>query len=270
MKINFHRFLFLLVTLLFFESSFSQEIMIEEGSDDQSANIEETSLATEAIEPSRFSAVSDEIRDKDKDKDKEKVKDKEKEGQLGDDLKTNELKEGKATINSLNSQLSGDFTSNYQLEEHRNKWILQYRYLGVLSQVGVERALGGQISAGLYYGRYAGKVAGTDKLGFIPDLEHVALQFNAYLNKDKVALANGIVTRFALHVNRQKENDLVKSIQVDGVDVIIPGQTKVGTLLGIGYQYNWKMVSLNAGMEYLTMGPLKSFVPLAIGVGITF
>lgn len=170
----------------------------------------------------------------------------------------------------LDTSLASDFTSDYKLEEHYNKWIIQYRYLGVLSQVGIERSLGGQVSAGLYYGRYAGKVAGTDKLGFIPGLEHAALQVNAYLNSEKMALANGLVTRFAVHVNKQKENDLVKSIQVDGVDVIVPGQTKVGTLLGIGYQWSWKKVSLNAGVEYLTMGALKSFVPLAIGVGVTF
>lgn len=163
-----------------------------------------------------------------------------------------------------------NFDNDWQVADESNKWIIQYRYLGVLSQIGIERALIGRVSAGLYYGRYAGKVAGTDKLGFIPGLEHVALQVNAYLNGQKKALSRGLVTRFAIHANRQSDNDLVKSVQVDGLDVIVPGQTRVGTLLGIGYQFNWNSISLNAGMEYLTMGPLKSFVPLAIGVGFTF
>lgn len=167
-------------------------------------------------------------------------------------------------------RLEENFDKDWQVANESNKWIIQYRYLGVLSQVGIERALIGRVSAGLYYGRYAGKVAGTDKLGFIPGLEHVAFQVNAYLNGQKKALSRGLVTRFAIHANRQSDNDLVKSVQVDGLDVIVPGQTRVGTLLGIGYQYNWKSISLNAGMEYLTMGPLKSFVPLAIGVGFTF
>lgn len=150
------------------------------------------------------------------------------------------------------------------------KWGVSARYLGILSQVGVERELFGQISMGLYYGRYQGKVAGSDDLGLIPDLDHVALQVNAYLGEQKSALSTGPVLRFAVHGNKQKSNALVKSVQVDGVDVIVPGKTRVGTLLGVGYHWQWNPISLSVGIEYLSLGPLKNLVPLAASLGVAF
>ncbi|MCF8058434.1 MAG: hypothetical protein K9K67_04005 [Bacteriovoracaceae bacterium] len=150
------------------------------------------------------------------------------------------------------------------------KWSISGRYLGVLSQVGFEREVYRQISLGLFYGKFQGKVAGTDKLGLIPDLDHLALQVNAYLGEEKSALSTGPVIRFSVHANKQKENDLVKSIQVDGQDVIVPGETKVGTLLGIGYHWQWDPISLNVGIEYLSLGPLKNLVPLAASLGVAF
>jgi hypothetical protein len=149
-------------------------------------------------------------------------------------------------------------------------WGVSARYLGILSQIGVEREIFGQISMGLYYGRFQGKVAGSDDLGLIPDLDHVALQVNAYLGEQKSALSTGPVLRFAVHGNKQKNNELVKSVQVDGVDVIVPGKTRVGTLLGVGYHWQWNPISLSVGIEYLSLGPLKNLVPLAASLGVAF
>ncbi len=154
--------------------------------------------------------------------------------------------------------------------DEASNWAVNMRYLGLLSSIGLERKVYGRVSLGLYYGRYQGKIAGSDELGFIPDLHHAALQANVYLGKEILALTQGPVLRFAAHANQQKENELVKSVQVDGVDVIVPGETRWGTLLGIGYYWQKNWFSASVGAEYLTLGPLKNLVPLAVSVGINF
>lgn len=171
------------------------------------------------------------------------------------------------------SSFSGGGALTQKFEEYQDpkkSFGIHYRYLGVLSQLGVEKSLKGRFSMGLYYGRYVGKVAGTDDLGFIPDLHQVALQTNIYLGREGIAMTSGPVIRFAIHANQQKENDIVKSVQVDGVDVIVPGQTRYGTLLGIGYSWQKNWFNVSVGAEYLTLGPLKNLVPLAVSVGVAF
>lgn len=153
---------------------------------------------------------------------------------------------------------------------NQKKFGVNFRYLGVLSQVGVEARVYRQFSMGIHYGRYNGKVAGTDKLGLIPDLQNLNLSLNAYLGREKLAFTNGLVIRFGVHANRQKKNDLVQSIQVDGKDIIRPGETKIGTLLGVGYHYQHKNVFASLGIEYLKLGPLKNLVPIAATVGVAF
>jgi hypothetical protein len=175
-----------------------------------------------------------------------------------------------ASDNSAGSggqSLTQDF-ENY--EGKRKSFGVHYRYLGVLSQLGVEKSLAGRFSMALYYGRYVGTVAGTDDLGFIPDLHHMALQTNIYLGREGLALSQGPVIRFAVHANQQKENELVKSVQVDGVDVIVPGQTRFGTLLGLGYSWQKKWFNVSVGAEYLSLGPLKNLVPLTVSLGVAF
>lgn len=179
-----------------------------------------------------------------------------------------ETSESENKNNTAASQiLSHDF-ENY--ESKRKSFGVHYRYLGVLSQLGVEKTLAGRFSMALYYGRYVGTVAGTDDLGFIPDLHHMALQTNIYLGREKLAMTQGPVIRFALHANQQKENELVKSVQVDGVDVIVPGQTRYGTLLGIGYSWQKNWFNVSVGAEYLSLGPLKNLVPLTVSLGVAF
>lgn len=150
------------------------------------------------------------------------------------------------------------------------KWRLGGRYLGVLSLGGLERAISNQVSLGVFYGRYQGKVPGSDKNGLVPGLKSFALQGSAYLGKSKRVFNNGIVINFGLTYNTQAENPDIKSIQVDGEDVILPGENKIGTLLGIGYHYRWKRLSASVGVEYVTLGSLQSFVPLALTLGLTF
>lgn len=149
-------------------------------------------------------------------------------------------------------------------------YAVDFRYLGVMTQVGFETRFYRQFSVGLHYGRFQGKVAGTDKLGMVPDLHQVALGVNAYLGREKIAFTNGPIIRFGLTYNQQKANNLVQSVQVDGKDVIRPGESKVGTQLGIGYHYQFKNLFANAGIEYITLGALKNLVPIAVTVGVAF
>lgn len=172
------------------------------------------------------------------------------------------IHQGQQTHEVLEEELS--------VENSEKKWAINFRYLGVLTQIGVERKLGGRVSGALYYGRYQGKVAGTDDLGLIPDLHHAALQTNIYLGSEGLALSKGPVIRFGVHANQQKNNALVKSVQVDGVDVIVPGQTRYGTLLGLGYFWQYRWLSASIGAEYLTLGPLKNLVPIAASIGVAF
>ena len=147
---------------------------------------------------------------------------------------------------------------------------VDFRYLGVLTQVGVEGRLHRQFSLGVHYGRFNGKVAGTDKLGMVPDLHQIAVGVNAYLGRERIAFTNGLIVRFGVTYNQQSANDLVQAVQVDGEDVIRPGESKIGTQMGIGYHYQYKNVFANAGIEYITLGALKNLVPIAVTVGVAF
>lgn len=147
---------------------------------------------------------------------------------------------------------------------------VDFRYLGVLTQVGFEARIYRQFSMGVHYGRYNGKVAGSDKLGMVPDLQQIAIGFNAYLGKERIAFTNGLIVRFGLHYNQQAANSLVQAVQVNGEDVIRPGESKIGTQMGIGYHYQFKNLFANAGIEYITLGALKNLVPIAVTVGVAF
>lgn len=144
------------------------------------------------------------------------------------------------------------------------------RYLGVLAQAGIDFKVFNQVSMGLYYGKFQGKVAGSDKNGVIPDLHHLNLQTTVFLNAQKQAFQTGGQLRFGIHGNQQSESDLVDSIEVDGQEVIKPGQTKVGALIGIGYGWYGDRFGLNVGAEYLSLGALKSLIPIVLSLGVTF
>lgn len=171
----------------------------------------------------------------------------------------------------FNPHLSAE--ENYQEIQYtpKTKWFAaQYRYLGNLQQAGIEARLYHQFSLGLFYGRYQGKVAGSDEVGFIPDLENYSVVANVYLGSEKAAFSDGLLFRFGIHHNRQGANDLVARIEVDGAPVILPGESQTGSQIGMAYQWQWKYFFANVGLEYITLGPYKNFVPLALTGGFVF
>jgi len=144
------------------------------------------------------------------------------------------------------------------------------RYLGVLAQAGLDVKIWDQVSLGLYYGRFQGTIAGNEKAGMIPDLHHLNLQTTVFLNSQKRAFQSGAQLRFGLHANKQKESNIVQRIEVDGREVIRPGQTRIGALLGVGYGWYGEHLNVNIGAEYLSLGALKSLIPLVVSLGVTF
>jgi hypothetical protein len=144
------------------------------------------------------------------------------------------------------------------------------RYLGLLSQAGLDVGIWNQISLGLYYGRYQGTIAGNDKPGIIPDLHHLNLQTTIFLNSQKQTFKSGAQLRFGVHANQQKDSELVERIEVDGREVIRPGQTRYGALIGAGYGWYGSRFAFNIGAEYLSLGALKTLVPLVVSLGVTF
>lgn len=184
-------------------------------------------------------------------------------------LESEEPLEEKEEIPSFDQtqQLSMEFK---EPESDQKFYAVDFRYLGVLTQVGFETRLYRQFSLGLHYGRFNGKVAGTDKLGMVPGLQQAAIGLNAYLGRERISFSNGLVVRFGMTYNQQASNDLVQAVQVDGKDVIRPGESKIGTQMGIGYHYQFKNLFANAGIEYITLGALKNLVPIAVTVGVAF
>ena len=144
------------------------------------------------------------------------------------------------------------------------------RYLGLLSQAGIDFGIWNQISLGLYYGRYQGTISGNEDAGIIPDLHHLNLQTTIYLNSERQAFQSGAQLRFGLHANQQKDSELVSRIEVDGREVIRPGQTRYGALIGAGYGWYGQRFSFNLGAEYLSLGALKTLIPLVVSLGVTF
>ncbi len=153
----------------------------------------------------------------------------------------------------------------------KKKWIApQYRYLGNLMQGGIEARIYKQFTLGVFYGRYQGKVAGSEEVGLIPDLENYSLIGSFYLGKEKAAFSDGLMFRFGVHHNEQGENDLVARIESENVPVILPGESQTGTQIGVAYHWQWKFLFANVGIEYITLGPYKNFVPLALTGGFVF
>lgn len=149
-----------------------------------------------------------------------------------------------------------------------------YRYLGHLNKIGLEKSLWSQISAGLYYGRFYGAYYGSENGngndGIVPGLDHYSLEFNFYLNSQKKAFRNGPVIKLGAHYNQLASDVDVERLEVEGETVINQGENKWGPLLGASYFWQWKYVNLNVGAEYFVLGKLKSFVPLAISLGVAF
>ena len=145
-----------------------------------------------------------------------------------------------------------------------------YRYVGQLNKVGLEKSLYRQITAGLYYGRFTGTYYGNDESGFIPGLTHYSFETNIYLNSAKRAFENGFVLKFGGHYNTQKAGVDVREVRIDGEKVIGAGENKFGPLVGASYYWQWKYANLAVGMEYYTLGRLKSFSPLVVSLGVAF
>ncbi len=155
-------------------------------------------------------------------------------------------------------------------EERKRRVAVEYRYLGNLMQAGLEFKVYRQFSLGVMAGKFQGKVAGSDDLGFIPGLRHYAVMGNIYLGKEKSAFSDGLLFRFGTHYNKQEENDLVAGLEVDGQEVLKPGEERFGSQIGLAYHWQWKYVFANVGLEYVTLGPYKNFVPLALSGGFVF
>ena len=175
---------------------------------------------------------------------------------------TSTLKESSSTYSYENEE-SKDYVPTMGLG-------INYRYLGQLNKIGIEKSITRQFSAGLYTGRFQGRYYGTEKEGMISDLQHYALEFNFYLNSAKKAFQTGPLIKFGVHYNRLKSGVDAQQIEVDGEKVIGEGESKFGPLVGAAYFWQWKYVNLTAGAEYFVLGKLKSFVPLSLSLGVAF
>jgi|GEM_PF-2166291 len=271
---------FILISLLSFSCANASDLdeFNNEDSSEQgiTVNYQEEATETEVtVEVQDYNELSDKYESMDSTELNESTENVENEGfaESTESVERNELAESSGIVGNTELIESTEVLERSSLEkaEVRDyKWRLSGRYLGVLSLGGLERAISEQLSLGLFYGRYQGKVPGSDKSGLVPGLRSFALQGSAYLGKSKRVFSNGIVAKFGLTYNTQEENPDIKSIQVDGEDVILPGESKIGSLLGIGYHYRWKRLSASVGVEYVTLGSLQSFVPLALTLGLTF
>ena len=185
------------------------------------------------------------------------------------------LPESKVAYSQTSQLKESTSTYRYQNEESK-KYVpsmglgINYRYLGQLNKIGIEKSITRQLSAGLYTGRFQGRYYGTDKEGLISDLEHYALEFNFYLNSAKRAFHTGPLIKFGVHYNRLKAGVDALQIEVDGQKIIGQGESKFGPLVGAAYFWQWKYVNLTAGAEYFVLGKLKSFVPLSLSLGVAF
>ncbi len=147
---------------------------------------------------------------------------------------------------------------------------VNYRYLGNLNKVGIEKSLFKHVSASLFYGRFQGEYYGSGKDGIIPGLNHYALELNFYLNSQKRVFGNGPLLKLGTHYNTLDARVDAEKIEVDGQEVISKGEKKWGPTFGAFYFWQWKYVNLSIGMEYYTLGKLRSFVPLSTSLGFAF
>ena len=158
-----------------------------------------------------------------------------------------------------------------EVEENKSGVILtSVRYLGPITQGGPEIRVYNQFSLGLNLGQFSGQKAGSDKRGFIQDLKHYSVTFNAYLGKTKDAFDSGLYFRFGFNYNIMGKDNSIKEVIVDDKSFIRPGEERYGAQLGIGYGYRFGSLYTSIGAEYFRVGVLKNLVPLSFTVGLVF
>lgn len=152
-------------------------------------------------------------------------------------------------------------------EQPRRNISLEFRALGKVYQMGIDKRLSNRLGLGVFYGAFLGEVVGTDKPVFLGPLKHYGLQMNAYLGEE---YGVGLFAKVGLHQNSISEGGHRTYIIVDGDVFMENGDRKNGHLIGLGYRVSYKKFFGSIGMDYFRVGRLKNFIPLSLGLGYFF
>ncbi len=180
------------------------------------------------------------------------------------------MKKGKLSWFRFSLIFSIVFYSGFLLaDEEAPDWNIRGGQSELSTSFFLERSLIGPNTLGLGYGRFYGRLVGSDDFDLVSGFHQYSLQYNRFIWGNR--FKDGFVLRLSLTYSELKKGSTISSLETkEGKNIVTAGEGEWGHTFALGYEWYWSHLNFSLQSELVRIGGFETWSPVSIWLGFTF